>query len=277
VVRLATRTWDDVAGPGGRRPLAVLVHGVTSSSRTWWRVAPALAERGFEVLSVDLRGHGASPRVSEGLGLPDLADDLAETVQAGAQAFPAEVPGMGQIPPIDLLVGHSLGALVVSQALATWPGLARRLVLEDPPGRSTTDWVALADGIEADGGRARDDPDGLRWDLLAESPASPPGEAERRVADLTDCDATGIAAALRRQVTYDLPGLLALVQVPALLLIGEETLGSALVGPDRTALVDALGQGTVEVLRAGHNLHREAFDAFMVAIDRWLAHAARLD
>ncbi len=250
MVRLATRTWDDVAGPGGRRPLAVLVHGVTSSSRTWWRVAPALAERGFEVLSVDLRGHGASPRVSEGLGLPDLADDLAETVQAGAQAFPAEVPGMGQIPPIDLLVGHSLGALVVSQALATWPGL---------------------------GARARDDPDGLRWDLLAESPASPPGEAERRVADLTDCDATGIAAALRRQVTYDLPGLLALVQVPALLLIGEETLGSALVGPDRTALVDALGQGTVEVLRAGHNLHREAFDAFMVAIDRWLAHAARLD
>jgi pimeloyl-ACP methyl ester carboxylesterase len=238
----------------------VLVHGVTSSSRTWWRVAPALAEWGFQVLAVDLRGHGASQRVSEELDLPDLAADLAVTV--GAE-------GADQ-PVIDLLVGHSLGALVASQLLAARPGLARRLVLEDPPGLSTTDWAALADGIEADGARARIDPEGLWRDLLAESAGSAPGEVERRIADLVDCDAAGIAAGLRRQVVYDLPGLLGSVRVPTLLLVGEETLGSALVGPDRVALIEALDQGTVEVLRAGHNLHREAFDAFMAAIGRWL-------
>ncbi|HET9292413.1 MAG TPA: alpha/beta fold hydrolase, partial [Actinomycetes bacterium] len=78
------------------RPLAVLVHGVTSSSRTWWRVGPALAGRGFRVVAVDLRGHGASPRTVAGLALADLAADVAETVQG----------------PVELLVGHSLGALV---------------------------------------------------------------------------------------------------------------------------------------------------------------------
>jgi len=274
VVRLATRTWGEGASTDGRRPLAVLVHGVISSSRTWWRVAPALVGQGFEVLTVDLRGHGASPPVREGLGLPDLAADLAETIQAHpAAALAGEAPAALRSPPVDLLVGHSLGALVVSQLLATRPWFARRLVLEDPPGIGTTDWAALADGIEADGARARTDPAGLRGDLLAESPDSAPGEAERRVADLADCDTTAIAAALRLEVTYDLPGLMGSVEVPTLLLVGEEPLGSALLGPDRPALIGALGQGTVEVLRAGHNLHREAFDAFMAALDRWLAGA----
>jgi pimeloyl-ACP methyl ester carboxylesterase len=291
VVRLAVRAWGDAAsgdlldaaGPGwagdgraaaagartrGRRPLAVLVHGVTSSSRTWWRAAPALVELGFHVLAVDLRGHGASARIAEGLGLPDLAADLAATVQS---------EGTASQPPIDLLVGHSLGALVVSQLLAMRPGLARRLVLEDPPGLSTTDWAALADGIEADGARARIDPEALRRDLLAEGGGAPPGEVDRQVADLADCDAAGIAAALRRQVVYDLPGLVEWARVPTLLLIGEEALGSALVGPDRAALIGSLDRAAVEVLQAGHNLHREAFGAFMAAIERWLDREAGLE
>ncbi|MBA3290388.1 MAG: alpha/beta fold hydrolase, partial [Actinobacteria bacterium] len=53
---LTTRRWT---GRGGR---AVLVHGVTAWSATWWRIGPALAERGWDVTAVDLRGHGDSPR-----------------------------------------------------------------------------------------------------------------------------------------------------------------------------------------------------------------------
>jgi len=94
VVRLATRTWGEGASTDGRRPLAVLVHGVISSSRTWWRVAPALVGRGFEVLTVDLRGHGASPPVRAGLGLPDLAAARADSAtRAGAIC-----PGAGGKP-----------------------------------------------------------------------------------------------------------------------------------------------------------------------------------
>jgi pimeloyl-ACP methyl ester carboxylesterase len=276
VALLATRAWDDGAGPS--RPLAVLVHGVTSSSRTWWRVGPALARRGLRVLAVDLRGHGASPRPVAGLAATDLAADVAETVADGAG-------DPGAVPPVDLLVGHSLGALVALELVTTRPGFARRLVLEEPPGASSVDWVGLAASMEVDRRRAVDDPEALRRDLEAENPGWPPGEAERRVADLADCNATAIAAALRPGVPFDLAGLLAAVRLPTLLLLADEARGSSLVGVDRKAAVAALGpEGSGEpqggapedrrvtrVLPAGHSIHREALDAWLRELDAWLA------
>jgi pimeloyl-ACP methyl ester carboxylesterase len=242
-------------GGAVHRPLALLVHGVTSSSRTWWRVGPALVERGYRVLAVDLRGHGSSPRVAAGLSAADLAADVAETVEG----------------PVELLVGHSLGALVALELVGARPGFARRLVVEDPPGPASADWAAVAAGIELDTGRAVTDPAALRRDLELANPAWPPGEAERRVADLADCDGRAVAAALRPGVPFDLPALLAAVPVPTLLLLGEEALGSILTGPDRKAATEGLPDGTTQVLPAGHNLHREALDAWLAALDPWLA------
>jgi pimeloyl-ACP methyl ester carboxylesterase len=237
------------------RPLALLIHGVTSSSRTWWRAGPALAGRGFRVVAVDLRGHGASPRTAAGLSAADLADDVAETVEG----------------PVDLLVGHSLGALVALELVARRPGFARRLVLEDPPGPGSVDWAEVAAGIEADTSRAVTDPEALRRDLEAANPTWPPGEAARRVADLADCDGPAIAAALRPGVPFDLPALLAAASLPTLLLLAEEALGSLLCGLDRKAAVEAIATGTTRVLPAGHSLHREALDAWLAAVDTWLA------
>jgi pimeloyl-ACP methyl ester carboxylesterase len=254
VANLATRWWA-ADGPGPR-PLAVLVHGVTSSARTWWRVGPALVGRGFRVLAVDLRGHGASPRAADRLAITDLAADVAETVGEG---------------PVELLVGHSLGALVALELVGRRPGFARHLVVEDPPGPGSIDWTALAAGIEADTGRAHADPEGLRHDMEAANPTWPPGEAERRLADLIDCDGQAVAAAFRSGVAFDLAALLAGARLPTLLLLGEEALGSSLTGLDRKAAVEALHDGTARVLPAGHNLHREALDPWLAALDAWLA------
>jgi pimeloyl-ACP methyl ester carboxylesterase len=285
VALLATRTWGDGTDPS--RPLAVLVHGVTSSSRSWWRVGPALAERGFRVLAVDLRGHGASPRPVAGLAAADLAADVAETVAAADGASPPDPAA----PAVDLLVGHSLGALVALELVAARPGFARRLLLEDPPGPGSVDWAGVADGMEADSRRAVDDPRALRRELEAENPAWPSGEAERRVADLVDCNAPAIAAALRPGVPFDLAGLLAAARPPVLLLLADEALGSAIVGVDRKAAVAAVGaegsgepqggapedRGAVKVLPAGHSIHREALDAWLAALDAWLAGKGRVE
>jgi pimeloyl-ACP methyl ester carboxylesterase len=252
------REGSPTGGEGGgavHRPLAVLVHGVTSSSRTWWRVGPALAGRGFRVLAVDLRGHGSSPRTVAGLSVADLAADVAGTVDG----------------PVDLLVGHSLGGLVSLELAAAQPGFARRLVIEDPPGSSSVDWSGLAAGIEADTRRAATDPDSLRRDLEAANPAGPPGESARRVADLADCDGQAIAAAVRPGVPFDLPALLAAAPLPVLMLLAEEALGSILTGLDRKAATEALAHGTTRVLPAGHSLHREALDAWLAVLDAWLA------
>ena len=233
----------------------MLVHGVTSSSRTWWRVGPALAGRGFGVLAVDLRGHGASPRAEAGLAVGDLADDVAGTVGG----------------PVELLVGHSLGALVALELVGRHPGFARRLVVEDPPGASSVDWAGLAAGIEADTARAVTDAEGLRRDLEAANPAWPPGEAERRVADLADCDGRAIAAAVRPGVAFDLPALLTTARLPTLMLLAEEALGSNLTGLDRKAAIEALPNGSTRVLPAAHSIHREALDPWLAALDAWLS------
>jgi pimeloyl-ACP methyl ester carboxylesterase len=219
-------------------------------------VGPALVERGFRVLAVDLRGHGASPRTAARLPIADLAADVADTV--GDE-------------PVELLVGHSLGALVALELVGRRPRFARRLVVEDPPGPDSIDWAAVAANIEADTGRASTDPGALRREMEAANPTWPPGEAERRLADLIDCDGPAVAAALRGGVAFDLAALLAAARLPTLLLLGEEALGSILTGLDRKAAVEALPDGTTRVLPAGHNLHREALDPWLAALDAWLA------
>jgi pimeloyl-ACP methyl ester carboxylesterase len=270
-VRLATRSWDGndngelVASALAGRPLALLIHGVTSSSRTWWRLAPELVRRGYRVLALDLRGHGASPPVDDEFVLGDLTADVVETLDALEPRGPA----------VDLLIGHSLGALVALDLLATVPGVARRLVLEEPPGPTGIDWPSVSEGIRADGRRARSEPEAMRRELLAGNPAWVPEEADRRLADLVACDSDGIAAALSRTTAFDLIGLASAVRVPTLLVVGLEPLGSALVGPDRAALVAALdGRADVEVLDTGHNLHREVFTRYLEVLDRWLAATA---
>src|SRR5262249_11181288 len=55
-MKLNVREW----GTGDRT--AVLIHGITSDSGSWWRFGPDLAARGYHVLAPDLRGHGLSPR-----------------------------------------------------------------------------------------------------------------------------------------------------------------------------------------------------------------------
>jgi pimeloyl-ACP methyl ester carboxylesterase len=172
---------------------------------------------------------------------------------------------------VDLLVGHSLGALVALELVTARPGFARRLLLEEPPGPNSVDWVGLADGMQADRRRAVEDPEALRRDLEAENPRWPPGEAERRVADLADCNATAIAAALRPGVPFDLAGLLAAARLPILLLLADEALGSSLTGVDRKAAMAAAGDGATRVLPSGHSIHREALEAWLRELDAWLA------
>jgi magnesium chelatase accessory protein len=87
------------ASSSASRPCAVLIHGTGSALHTWRTLAPLLAER-FEVLTVDLPGHGFTHTPAyHRLDLPSVAADLDALLQTLAVA-PA------------LLVGHSAGAAV---------------------------------------------------------------------------------------------------------------------------------------------------------------------
>ena len=259
MARLAEHHWDPAGEGGVDRPLAVLVHGIGSSSTTWWRVGPALAERGWRVAAVDLRGHGHSsspdgdgPAAPVGFG--DLAADVLETVGR----------------PIDLLVGHSLGALIAMTLVAAEPDAVRRLVLEDPPCQEAVDWPVLAEELERDARRARTEPDALRADLLGPPDNFPPGDADARVESLRMLDLEAALAELLRGTVFDVAAMAGAVPVPTLLFLGKEDLGSMLVGPARAAAATSLPRGWTEVLACGHSVHREAYDSYMRRLDAWL-------
>src|SRR5437660_1777910 len=93
-LRFVARTWGDPD-----RPALLLLHGVTASSRTWWRVGPALAVGlGRRVVAPDLPGHGRTGSWTGHHRFRDNAADVAAFAVAAGIATP------------DLrIVGHSWG------------------------------------------------------------------------------------------------------------------------------------------------------------------------
>jgi pimeloyl-ACP methyl ester carboxylesterase len=104
----------------GSGPLIVLVHGITSSSATWERVVPALAER-YTVIAPDLLGHGQSAKPRGDYSLGAYASGLRDLlVSLGHERA--------------TFVGHSLGGGVAMQLSYQFPELCERLVLVDSGG-----------------------------------------------------------------------------------------------------------------------------------------------
>ncbi|MFE7129246.1 alpha/beta fold hydrolase [Streptomyces sp. NPDC057638] len=232
-MKLHTTTW----GAGDR--LALLIHGIMADHRTWRRVAPALAERGYRVTTVDLRGHGASGR-GDSYTPDDFADDLVETLPSGA----------------DVAIGHSLGALTLS--LATARLAPRRAVYVDPV------WF-LPDG-----------PDGYRPEALTSAKrltkeqirAINPRWSDEDIADelatlalWDERSAHGLESFTGRELAPAAP------VVPSLVPLADP---SVLVPAERAALLRQRGFEVRTVPGAGHTIHRDDFDGFMTALEGWI-------
>ncbi len=109
-----TRTGD------GSKPPLVLAHGFSDHGLCWLPVARDL-EADYDVILPDARGHGRSARVQPGEAV-DQAADLAGLIRALMLYRP-------------IVGGHSMGAATAATMEAQFPGLARALLLEDPPWR----------------------------------------------------------------------------------------------------------------------------------------------
>src|SRR3954447_24030966 len=100
---------------GGRGPVLLMIHGITSSSANWAPVLPLLAER-FTVIAPDLLGHGASAKPTGDYSLGAYACMLRDLMLA-----------LGH--DSATIVGHSLGGGVAMQVAYQFPELCDRLVL----------------------------------------------------------------------------------------------------------------------------------------------------
>ena len=104
----------------GQGPPVLLVHGITSSSRTWKSVMPDLAAR-HTVIAPDLLGHGRSSKPQGDYSLGAYASGMRDLLVA------LEVPKV-------TVVGHSLGGGIAMQFAYQFPDLISRLVLVDSGG-----------------------------------------------------------------------------------------------------------------------------------------------
>ncbi|GAA1962298.1 alpha/beta fold hydrolase [Microbacterium aquimaris] len=95
----------DIAGSG---PLLVLIHGITENRAAW---DPIDLTADFEVLRVDVRGHGRSP-VQAPFDPLTLAADVHATVEA---VRPGVVP---------IVVGHSMGGVIATAYGSKYPAAA---------------------------------------------------------------------------------------------------------------------------------------------------------
>ncbi|MEU7580341.1 alpha/beta hydrolase [Streptomyces sp. NPDC041068] len=230
-MKLHTHTW----GTGDR--VALLVHGIMSDHRTWRRVGPAIAERGYRVIAVDLRGHGESGRGEYGAKI--FADDLVETLPTGA----------------DLAIGHSLGGLAL--ALAAERLAPRRAVYSDPA------W-ALGIGGPVDAAAFVGFKRVSRAMIRGFNPRWEEADVDIEVATLAAWDtdtALSISGAHAVDHTPGAPVVPSLVQVaePSLLI--------------NDALKEELARRGFEVRTvrgAGHTIHRDDFDGFMASLEGWL-------
>ena len=101
-VTLRTVQWSRAEDSPGV-PL-LLIHGLASNARLWDGAARALARMGHAVTAVDLRGHGLSDKPDHGYAMGEVADDIADVLDA--------LPGYhGTNKPV--VIGQSWGGNIV--------------------------------------------------------------------------------------------------------------------------------------------------------------------
>ncbi|MFP3992375.1 alpha/beta hydrolase [Streptomyces sp. E11-3] len=230
-MKLHTREW------GTSDRVAVLVHGIMSDHRTWRRVGPALADRGYRVIGVDLRGHGRSARGTYSAEL--FADDLVDTLPEGA----------------ELALGHSLGGLALSLAVERLA--PARAVYSDPAwplGQAGAPDPALFVQFQQ-----------ASWETVAE--LNPRWEADDIDVELATLAAWDPDTAIALSGTAAVDRVPASPAVPSLVQVADP---SFLISD---ALKEELARRGFEVRTvkgAGHTIHRDDFDGFLGSLDGWV-------
>jgi 3-oxoadipate enol-lactonase len=117
----------EAAGDPGATPL-IFLHGIGGAARAWRQQLVTFGSR-FRAIAWDMPGYGGSAPLA-GVSIAALAQALLQ--------FTDQIGG-----PAPILVGHSIGGMIVQKLLAQSPRLARAVVLAQTSpafGKADGDW-----------------------------------------------------------------------------------------------------------------------------------------
>ncbi len=241
----------------GAGPPIVLAHGMADSAECWGAVAEDLAAD-HTVVAYDARAHGRSAAPESGYTSADPAADLVALCAA-----------LGLERPV--LMGHSMGAETCAVAAAGNPGLARALVLEDPPWRegqpdpatveAGTAWLEGLHRQDRAALVAMEQAQGRAWPADEWEPWA---EAKHRVSPRI--------TQWYRGLRIDWRSVAAKIPCPTLVLAGEAALGGMIDATLAAELDRLLPDGRVVTLAgAGHSIRRDQRGPYLAAVRAFLS------
>ena len=248
----------EAAGDPDKTPL-VFLHGIGGAARAWRGQINAFSDR-YRALAWDMPGYGGSAPLPS-VSIASLADALRDFLQA--------IGG-----PRPVLVGHSIGGMIVQQWLIQYPRAAAAVVLAQTSpafGKTEGDWQKQF--IEArlgplDRGETMkslapvlvkelvgDNPDASGMDIARECMGSVPETSYR--------------AMMLALLGFDQRKPLADITVPTLVLSGSRDKNAP--APMMAKMATYIPQATyVELEGAGHLVNLERPKAFNAALDQFL-------
>jgi pimeloyl-ACP methyl ester carboxylesterase len=241
---------------GSEGPSALLLHGITSNARTWWRVAPRLVELGYRVVAFDMPGHGQSGETAD-----HRIESVAHLISQAASQL-----RMDRM----LVIAHSWGGAVALAMAARPAAPVARVVLIDP---------ALDLTAEVGKTRVRNFTKGIGSpaDTLAPSiaQANPDWHVEDvrwKAEAMEHCRADAVIGFFTKSGDWDLTPKLAEVRVPLLLLVADPA--ATIINPDtRSGAQKHLRAPSrmVTIPNTTHNMYRGAgYEPTLASITDWL-------
>ncbi|QPF93811.1 alpha/beta fold hydrolase [Bradyrhizobium commune] len=248
----------EAAGDPGAIPL-IFLHGIGGAARAWRQQLTTFGDR-FRAIAWDMPGYGGSAPLAS-VSIAALADALQQFIEQ-----------LGAIKPI--LIGHSIGGMIVQKWLAQSPTSARAVVLAQTSpafGKADGDWQksfiaarlgpldlgetmkSLAPSLVKD--LVGDDPDPMGMDVARECMASVP-EASYR-------------AMVLALIGFDQRSTLKDISVPTLLLSGSKDNNAPAPMMAKTATYIPSAE-YVELAGIGHLANLERPDAFNAALGPFL-------
>nr|WP_245477599.1 alpha/beta fold hydrolase [Bradyrhizobium guangxiense] len=237
----------------------IFLHGIGGAARAWRRQLATFGSR-FRAIAWDMPGYGGSAPLAR-VSITALAEALQQFIEQ-----------LGATRPI--LVGHSIGGMIVQKWLAQSPRLARAVVLAQTSpafGKADGDWqksfIAARLGPLDRGETMKSLAPSLVKELVGDDPDSAGMELAREcMSSVPEASYRDMMLAL---IGFDQRSTLGDISVPTLLLSGSKDNNAPAPMMAKTATYIP-GAQYVELAGVGHLANLERPDAFDEAIDRFL-------